>query len=176
MPRTLSSALILSKNTINSINSWAFLVNIKYRTALPPSETFANLYFTNYDRVIIFNSQTFIPYPVSVGELSENSTGETTRFQLGIGNIGNAITDILNLYWLNIADPLWFVNVWLVDTSQPVETSVASNESYTVVSVTTTLLAANLDCIWVGVGYEKRLPGRRYTKLSGYEHIPRIIR
>jgi hypothetical protein len=176
MPRNLSAALVLSKNTIHSTQSFAYIAEIKYRTALPPSETFASLYYTNYSENIIFNTHTFVSYPISLGDLLENSTGETTRFQLGIGTVDTSFTNVLSTYWLNIEKPLWKVSVWIVDVTQPAQTNTVSNEEYTVITVTTTLLASTMECVWTGLGFETRLPGRRYTTLGGFPHIPRLIR
>lgn len=174
MPKTLSSALTLAKNKLVQNNPWAYLVQIQYRTALTPTWGYFSL--TNYSTTITFNSKIFYPVPLSIGNVDENSKGEINRVQIGVSNMEPLLTQKLKEYWLNVDSPLWQISLWVVDTSQPAETASANKEFFTVMSVSSNLLSSVFECLWVGLGFQRQLPGRRYTRTGGFARIPTINR
>jgi len=174
MPKTLSAALITAKNQLIQNNPWCYLLQLQYRITTAPTWGYFRL--TNYSTTITFNGNIFYPSPLSIGEITENSKGEVNRIQIGISNMEPLLLQKLKEYWLSVDSPLWQVSLWIVDTSQPAETAVANKEFFTVMSISTNLLSSVLECLWVGLGFERTLPGRRYTRTGGFPRIPTLIR
>ena len=96
--------------------------------------------------------------------------------RLTVSNADQQIVALLELYWTSVADPVWLVNVWRVDATQPNETPLIARDVYEVVSVTVDLLQAQFSLRWQGMTLSRRIPGRRYTRSGGFPNIPRRYR
>lgn len=169
MPRTFSAALVASKNSLETTQPWAFLVQLDIAGAGP-------FRVAGYSQDITFQGNVFTAFPIKVNSLEENSSGQIRRMQVSTANVDQQIVALLELFWASVTDPVWTVSIWMVDATQPNETPATMKDVYTVVSATTDLFLVTFDLQWEGVTLTRRIPSRRYTRSGGFDNIPQPSR
>lgn len=169
MAKSLSAALIASKNALESTSPWTFL----YQITITGAGTFR---VVNYDSDITFQGLTFTRFPVRLDSIAEGHAGNIATIRVTAGNVDQQIQSLLENYWASVADPEWTVDIWRIDATQPDETPLAASDTYEVVAVTTDFLAATFELRWAGMTMSRRIPGRRYVRTAGFPNIPRRIR
>jgi hypothetical protein len=175
MPISYPSTFLTEKNLLESTVPFAYLIELKIRTAINP-DTFSYNRVTNFNENITFNSTPFVAFPVKIGNLEQNISGELRRMSITIANVDQSIISLLELHWTSVTEPLWNVKVWLVNTAVPTDTPVTNYEEFGVVSVTTNLITATFDLKADDISLSKLVPSRNYNRISGFAGIPRKIR
>ena len=169
MPRTLSAALIASKNELASVKPWAFLFQLDITGAPTP------IRFTNANQTVTYQGNAFLPFPVQL-DLPENTSGEFQRVRARVGNIDQQVSSLLENYWIGVVDPVWTVTVWRVDLTQPDETPATQGETFSVLGATTDLVLAQFELQAGGITVSETVPRRRYTTSGGFPFLPRVPR
>ena len=82
--RTLSSDIKLAISTMNQKGQWAKLFDIVV-------DDTTTLYFTDYPENIFYGSNTYVPYPIVVGDIAETSKPEVQTFNVAVANIDRQI-------------------------------------------------------------------------------------
>lgn len=172
---TWPSALLSLANQLHLESPWAHLIQLRYRTDVEP-DIFGSESVTDHDQDITFNGITFHPYPFKLGTSEHNSASEIRRLTLSTANIDQVVTSLLEQWWVAILDPLWLINLWVVNTGNPALTPINSNDRFTVLSAKTDFLNVTMECQWEGISVRKIVPSRRYVRQGGFPAIPRRVR
>lgn len=167
--------LVRLTNALHLTTPWCHLVRVEFRTSTGP-DIYGSREITDYNKEITFNSLTFQPYPLKLGNIEHNSASEIRRLTLSTANIDQIVIGLLEQYWVSVLDPLWIVTVWIVNTVDPSLTPVTTNDKYVILSAKTDFFNVSFECQWEGISLRSIKPSRRYTRLSGFTHIPRRVR
>jgi hypothetical protein len=115
MPFNISTDLKTQKNKLEQKDSWIYLLELQ----LP--EGYYRI--TNHISAVTWNSYTWIPFPLIIGEFKFSSKGEIPSAQISVGNAGGILMNYLrqnkglsgmqgNIYMVNLAflnDPIYSV-------------------------------------------------------------------
>jgi hypothetical protein len=170
MPRALSAVLTLLKNDVVSDDPFLWLFSLESPDFPQP------LRFVNDVQSLIYQGDTYYPFPVDITALQENSLGERQTLQGVAANVDRAIISLLNTYWDAVSDPNWTLKLWQVARIAPDEVPASHAEVYEVLSVDTDLLMCTFELSALGIPSRQRSTGRRYTTSGGYPYLPRVGR
>jgi hypothetical protein len=167
MPRSLSATLTRSKNALESLDPWVFLVELD-APSFPLPIRLAN---DNVD--MVFHEHTYFRFPMNFDAIEENTVGELQRLHITVGNVDQQLMSLLEHYWIPLVDPQWQVKIWQVAATMPDETPYGSYELFDVLGVQTDLLTAVFNLHASGFTMTALVPGRRYTSTNGFPNIVR---
>lgn len=88
MPVEGSSEFLTLKNKLEQTSPWVFLFEIQ----LDESNW---EYRTNHVEPVIWNGQTWAPFPIGIPEIRVSSKGEVPTAQVSVGNVDGFLTDYL---------------------------------------------------------------------------------
>jgi lambda family phage minor tail protein L len=90
MPLEGSDELKEQKNLLEQKDPWVFLFELQ----LDESDW---EYYTNHVEPVVWNGQTWNPFPLGISGLRVSSKGEVPTAQVTVGNVGGFLTDYLRL-------------------------------------------------------------------------------
>jgi len=111
--KTLATILKTQKNKLNITDPWCYLFILQVNAT-------DAMYMTNNPEAIGYNSHTYSPFPIKMGEITEDSKGNLQTLNIGVSNINRMV-----MAYMETADGLVdkTVQIYLVnkkDTSQAI--------------------------------------------------------
>jgi hypothetical protein len=167
VPRLLSAAMIASKNAIDGAPAWTVLFEIAILGAPVPYR------LANYSEDIVFHGLLFQRFPCDLDSLEDANSTALVNLRVTAQNVDQQLQSLLETYWVPVQDPQWNITLWQIDPTIPNETAFGQGELFTVESVRTDFFTAQFALVAEGLTLTTIVPKRRYTKLSGFQNMPR---
>lgn len=167
MPLTLSTAMLVEKNRLQSDHAWVWLFELDIAGAGGP------LRAAMYDQPVVFHGNVFPPAGLQVDSLEDATHAALVNLRVTFENVSQTMMALLETYWVTAASPVWTVLQWQVDVMQPDEMPFGNANVYAVQNFTTDFVGAVADLILEGYTLASIIPKNRYIKTNGFPHVPR---